>query len=995
MLSDEDCGFLSGVHDQFGSMSSGDFLVKKIQFYMQLPSLAPAEVDVIRSLVERYYLRKQLKISPLKRNLVQEKSPKKKKVVKRKTNSAILSPNKRRKSLRFHQDDPAFNIESSSDQNSNTDDSYMIDTEGYKSGEEVDNLTGDSNAQGMRVLSKEAPCDDMSDSVPALVVEENNNSVAESLNDPGNLNGESSCSLATPSTKDNNFRERKGSPFRKTCKTPIPEVKSLDKAEKTPDAKGTPIRRIMMRKCGFEPTTPSFKPGEIGEEKARRVSLGVHLWAFETKSDGFLRRTLLTDNHFVEIFTFCKSGILGNISLSELKSIWRNPLKSAGFYTGHFLTGFQDLQGVHGLNVCHFQHCYGDLYDGWKEDLAKFTPPKPEAVVIDSQYSKAAKNLFQSVLTRTPCPKEGCDKIFTSSGGLQNHLRDVHECFELPLQKCPICPTVTKFLEQHKLNIHPDIFKKKCEVCDRFIEGNFNVHKAKCSKKCPYSPCPHKSSAKCRVLRHMKKCPFKSRFLKNRNKSDKTALQDLDNNEIDHERKMKYVQEADEVKGIQNTVDDGDVEILQVGNSLMSGCGADSEESVHDLKSRLEGEQKTVTMEENDHRKLCNETDKADSEEYVHDLKFTLEGGRRETIPMEENGQVKLGDESDKPTLKHSSSRNETDLETPFKEGCSLLEPRKRFPFDSSDGLELYDSEYEEGDDVEYTSKRRAIKDEEEVKLRDIDSKEETCIKGEAEMIKAFDDYLKVRYPRYGSGEWLKSDLPSTIQIQQRIFQHHILAAFVSVHGPDFDCRWIADGHTEKDITVFGENRTLSKKEPAYFTSQIFDEANKKFENKETNVQRSQFMGAVVMTMDFIEALFNNKMSLSGIGTLRDVQSYHLATKNHYKSIWTKCNEERNESVANNRLIKEYKAPNSDAKKLIKYKKYLDSEENGQNLKKLMSYVPEEAGIPSDVEWNKIGHSIMGVVQTTTGRNLVITPNPSTRIFFILPLFVPTKNPFI
>ena len=69
-----------------------------------------------------------------------------------------------------------------------------------------------------------------------------------------------------------------------------------------------------------------------------------------------------------------------------------------------------------------------------------------------------------------------------------------------------------------------------------------------------------------------------------------------------------------------------------------------------------------------------------------------------------------------------------------------------------------------------------------------------------------------------------------------------------------------------------------------------------------------------------------------------------------------------------NKKRKQYTKPNEEAVILKKHKNFLDSPQNGEHLQKIIEYGSPEAGIPSDQEWNKMTHSLMGVYNMATGQ---------------------------
>ena len=921
----------------------------------------------------------------------------------------------------------------------------------------------------------------------------------------------------------------------------IEDLSSVEPTEKTPT-----LRRNMIKKFGFESTTPTYKSGEISEDKAKRVSLACHMWDFKARATSCLRHTRLSDADFVEIFKFTGPGsslnILGNIPFSELVSIWRNPLKDSGFLSGHFLTGFEDEQGVHGLNKCHFHHCFKELFRGWEEDLAKFSPPK-SVVPSSHNSSKVSKKLFVTDTTKVPCTEENCKKVFISTLGLKKHLKAEHPSSQISKQICPICAKAVVYLEQHKKAIHPDVYRKYCEVCENFVQGNMKLHRNAC-KKCPYSPCKYKKDIKSRVISHKKKCKYREMFINKVSlaqqqekpldlrtpektyldqspvspgmtspagppthcQGDKTQEEELGmrsrlgvtglevypgmmslaghstypqgDEAQDEDLRMRsrlWVTELEESPvspGMTNLVgpstqpqgdeaqeedlgmrsrsgvteleespvspgmksfagpstyplgdepqgDEAQDEDFQmrsrlwvteledspvspgmtnlVGPSTQSQ-GNEAQEEDLGMRSRLgatELEESTVSPGINS--LVGTQTDpqggraqegdswmrsrlgvtglEVESEDWTENQgnnmsgkRVQLDGAGEEQTGGDAFDRSEAGRRGDADTVKVGDPEKRVSAESSLKE--SLKAPRKKFPYDEVNTDEHYESEYEEDDTDEFTRMRRTIKDREEIKMRNIDSLRKPKLKGNDEMVKAFDDFLKVKYPQYGREDRIETDLPSTIPIYKKIYEEDILATFHELYGPDFNSTWIIDSHTEKNVKFLGEPRLIeNSKEPVYFTSKVFDKANEKYDNKETGKQRAQFAGAVVMTMDFIEYHMNSKLGVYGMEPLKNVQTYHQGTKLHIEStnIWSKCNKEKSESIAKNRLLKQYNSPNSEAKKLMAYKEYLSSDKNGEHIKTLLSYAPPEAGIPSDAEWNGIGSSLMGVVQTTSG----------------------------
>ena len=125
----------------------------------------------------------------------------------------------------------------------------------------------------------------------------------------------------------------------------------------------------MLRTLGMASRTPKFERQLINEEKVQRVSVSIHVWAYNNRGGiEFLHKFVLTDTILKEIYNYCgplsNSRLLANISFDELKILWRNPMKSFGYSLGHYLTGFINSRGVHesSKDYCHFGHCASEIH---------------------------------------------------------------------------------------------------------------------------------------------------------------------------------------------------------------------------------------------------------------------------------------------------------------------------------------------------------------------------------------------------------------------------------------------------------------------------------------------------------------------------------------------------------------------------------------------------------------------------------------------------------
>ena len=251
--------------------------------------------------------------------------------------------------------------------------------------------------------------------------------------------------------------------------------------------------------------------------------------------------------------------------------------------------------------------------------------------------------------------------------------------------------------------------------------------------------------------------------------------------------------------------------------------------------------------------------------------------------------------------------------------------------------------------------------------MRQIDAMESPNVKGNSVMVKKFEEYLKVKYS--GGGK-TSIDQPSTVNLYKKIFEEDILGAIHRLHEPSFNAEWLIDCRTPKECFFEGEARSISDStEPVYLTSKIFQEASAKYDRGETGKQRAQLVSTFTNLMDFIESHFNDKINLYGRNPLVNVQTHHNGTRTYLNSInvWSKCNQEKAESLKKNKRLKDYKDPNNEAKTLKAWKEYLESPRNGEYMRKLLSYAPPDSGVPSDADWTEIGLLLMGLLIAVSG----------------------------
>ena len=74
-----------------------------------------------------------------------------------------------------------------------------------------------------------------------------------------------------------------------------------------------------------------------------------------------------------------------------------------------------------------------------------------------------------------------------------------------------------------------------------------------------------------------------------------------------------------------------------------------------------------------------------------------------------------------------------------------------------------------------------------------------------------------------------------------------------------------------------------------------------------------------------------------------------------------------NNFAQDNKTLKSYQNPNSEAKILERYNKYIDSEERLIQIRKILLHSKEGASKPSGKEMTELGKIAMGEVITSTG----------------------------
>ena len=304
---------------------------------------------------------------------------------------------------------------------------------------------------------------------------------------------------------------------------------------------------------------------------------------------------------------------------------------------------------------------------------------------------------------------------------------------------------------------------------------------------------------------------------------------------------------------------------------------------------------------------------------------------------------------------------------------------RTKYPFDPEESDETYLSELEEDDDIDFTCRRRRVKDNLELELRMVDSMENPEQAGDDEIVSKFRNFMQIKKKKAKSdGEFMKLKQVSTVDMYTNAIKNSIIPAFHRLVTP-FDARWILDCTTQKQCTIDGEpRRFVDPMEPIYVTSSIVKEALRKIDSYcgESGSERGTLLCATTDFLDFIELEFNNKMSIYGPGPAEKLWPYHNGVRKFLKSTgeWKISNQEKDKAHQSKKVREQYEAPNKDLEILENYQKYINSSERLSKFTKVLSFAADGSPLPSDGEMTELGQIVMGEVVCATGvRPIVVT----------------------
>ena len=791
-------------------------------------------------------------------------------------------------------------------------------------------------------------------------------------------------------------------------------------------------RRNILTKFGTTLPSPIQPSDKSAEAEMKRISLAIHFWA-ETKKGGtgFLHKHRLKNEDFGDIIYFAGPGtchnLIENNSIFQLKHLWRNTAKTNSNFSGHPDTGFEDINRFHNssLQYCPFGHCnigthtpmspldmdlilmtpkmkqngqgndrrikknlFNSSNEASRSDRTSMNPISYHTSGSPSSYSLSARTrmevaspsptkeelrrqnkrlqdelkiLKQSGKTKIlakeseimetkeedplfviKCNVKDCSRQFISSAGLVKHQKKEHSGEDILRnpEPCKICGKIVVQMEKHIKTVHKNLCKSKvCEICQQVIKSDIKKHRGQCTS-CPYCGKIEINRQKGRLIKHITKCKI---------------------------LKMKMLEQS------------APLDLSTPKKKEAKGSMMQEQHEGEELKSRTqEAGARTVNIPASAQAVTAPAANSPDITT-APGVPTIVNPVGSPTVPKSERHQ-KLSTPQMSQLLpsRHEQRVNDWNRK------------RRIFPFDNEDENESYHSEFEKGDSEEYTTNRRRNKDFLELNLRKIDEEIYTHMEGDDIIIPMFRKYMENQY-RVGINGG-KNHFPSTVAMYTNAIIRDILPAFHALHEPFNSC-WLLDCTTAKNCKFDGKERAHVKpEEPIYLTSKVLRKALEKYDRGEVGEQRATLIAATRQFMNFIELEFEDKMGLYGREPLEKIITYHNALKAYLSGTktWKVCNEEKQKTQQENKVIKDIVNPNHEAKILSEFHNYLNSEQRHQQIKKIIDLAKPNSRMPTRKEFTECGQTCMGELCMSTGcRPIVVCRLPNSGYTNKKPAFTP------
>ena len=118
----------------------------------------------------------------------------------------------------------------------------------------------------------------------------------------------------------------------------------------------------------------------------------------------------------------------------------------------------------------------------------------------------------------------------------------------------------------------------------------------------------------------------------------------------------------------------------------------------------------------------------------------------------------------------------------------------------------------------------------------------------------------------------------------------------------------------------------VSIEDPIYLTVTVLKTALEKYKSPDMGNQRSFLLSAACQFMRYVENWFYSKLSIYGLAPYDKVKSYHEGVRAFVDQMWKTCNLDKKKSIKDNKVLKEIKNPNYEAKTLNEYREYVLSD---------------------------------------------------------------------
>ena len=700
-------------------------------------------------------------------------------------------------------------------------------------------------------------------------------------------------------------------------------------------------------------------------EELQCLSLIVHKWAKEEcGSVKVLHKWKLDIRQMEEIVVFAGSDskyshLLNNLSAERLLYLWRK-------------SGLLNQEGLHmpKRDCCPYQHCRTDpstplspldadsilvsprnmknarrnLFSksvkevtnkaGSERTFSKDTVNKllrriayleKEAKTKENKghqpQSKTVNNLKDSVKLSQKtiilkCKVKDCEVICTSSVGMLKHQANFHKDEkdgELKVT-CPFCSKVVKYIKKHIRDKHRDEAGATCDICKKMFKSvEITNHKRSC-KSCP-NKCGYFNNRKHRIRDHiLRKCPAIDGTIND-------VIQNVDMPPVS--LNSKFISDDIDTASDTETEDDSSLDRLRA----MSDPLLKDKKSNDDIAGNIGDE----SLEEN--------------------LSTDLVGPN-----------FSICEENDSSNTKRPHKKNASDI--PVND---LRAGRKCFPWDC-DCIDGYLTEYEEGDEDEFTLERRMIKDDLEMECIKLDDLKNERIEGDNHVLNMFKEHLKKHNPSADTEGDNKQE-PSTNGMYLNAIKRHLIPAYHKYVTP-FDSRWFLDCDSEKPCKIEGvERSSVMLNDPVYISVGIIEKILNTFDKGEVGGQRCIFLAALPQWMNFIELHFNKRITIYGREVLDKILSYHSYVHSYLRSTkeWKKGKKERKKQNKENKIIKDFKVPDRDAKVLKKYRELLNSNPRLEEIKKLARLASPEVTSVTDSEFVRATRLVHGEALRSTG----------------------------